>query len=118
MPAIVAGLANLMAQLDAVGLEFTNEDLVAGAEVIMAKAQDLCPVDTGYLRASAFINDQGPDVTMGFDAEYASYVEFGTYKMEAQPYLRPAIDEMELEALSAIVDKITSQGYSHVEGAG
>ena len=118
MPPIIGGLSKLMDQLNAVGLEFTNEDLVAGAEVIMQKAQDLCPVDTGFLQRSAFINDQGDEVLIGFDAEYASYVEFGTYKMEAQPYLRPAIDEMELEALRAIVDHITQQGYSHVQGAG
>jgi HK97 gp10 family phage protein len=114
MPPIIGGLSKLMDQLDAVGLEFTNEDLVAGAEVIMQKARDLCPVDTGFLRDSAFIDDQSAEVLIGFSAEYASYVEFGTYKMEAQPFLRPAIDEMELEALSAIVDKITSQGYSHL----
>ena len=110
MPAIVAGMANLMAQLDAVGLQFTLDDLVPGAEVILKYAQDLCPVDTGFLRMSGNIHeDTGRgDVFIGFDAEYASYVEFGTYKMEAQPFLRPAIDEAEAYALSAIVTSIES----------
>jgi HK97 gp10 family phage protein len=108
MPAIVGGMDKLMQQLDAVGLEFTVEDLIPGANVILAYAQDLCPVDTGFLRDSGFTKVESDDVLIGFDAEYASYVEFGTYKMEAQPFLRPAIDEAEPEALSAIVSTIES----------
>jgi hypothetical protein len=30
---------------------------------------------------------------VGTDVEYSIYVEFGTSKMAAQPYLRPAIEE-------------------------
>lgn len=30
---------------------------------------------------------------VGSSAKYASYVEFGTSKMAAQPYLRPALDK-------------------------
>ena len=109
MPSIIGGMTKLMAQLDEVGLEFTNQDLVPGAEVILNYAKDLCPVDTGYLRDSGFIDDQQEnDVVIGFSAEYASYVEFGTYKMEAQPFLRPAFDEAETEALSAIVSSVES----------
>lgn len=106
MPSIVGGMGRLMQQLDEVGLAFTVDDLVPGADIIMRYAQDLCPVDTGYLRDSAFIKRESDDVQVGFDADYASYVEFGTYKMEAQPFLRPALDEAEPEALSAIVDAI------------
>jgi HK97 gp10 family phage protein len=110
MPAIVAGMSALMAQLDEVGLQFTLEDIVPGAEIILARAQDNCPVDTGFLRASGnlFMDEGRGDVLIGFDAEYASYVEFGTYKMEAQPFLRPAIDEASDEALSAIVTSVES----------
>jgi HK97 gp10 family phage protein len=108
MPQIIGGLSKLIAELDAVGLQFTTEDLIAGAEVIEMYAMDLCPVDTGFLRDSAFLQPEANDVLIGFSAEYASYVEFGTYKMEAQPFLRPALDEAADEALSAIVDSIES----------
>jgi HK97 gp10 family phage protein len=108
MPAIVGGMFKLMQQLDAVGLEFTAEDLVPGAQVILEYAQDLCPVDTGFLRDSGHLVPEESDVSIVFDAEYASYVEFGTSRMEAQPFLRPALDEAQDEALSAIVDSVQS----------
>jgi HK97 gp10 family phage protein len=53
------------------------------------------------------MQETGDDVEIGFAAEYASYVEFGTSKMAAQPFLRPAFDEAEAAALSAIVDSVT-----------
>lgn len=108
MPPIVAGLKRLTGQLQAVGYQFTVEDLIKGADIILARAQTLCPVDTGTLRESGYVSAASDEVTIGFDVEYASYVEFGTYKMEAQPYLRPALDEAEEDALMAIVDSIES----------
>ncbi len=106
MPAIIAGMAKLTAQLNAIGLAFTVDDLAEGALVIAQQAENNCPVDTGFLRSTVFVQEAGNDVEIGFEARYASYVEFGTYKMAAQPFLRPAFDEAELEALSAIVDSV------------
>ena len=108
MAAIVGGMSKLMAQLDAVGLSFTVEDIIPGAQIILDYAKDLCPVDTGFLRDSGHLEPNSDDVPIVFDAPYASYVEFGTYKMEAQPFLRPALDEAQDEALSAIVDSVTA----------
>lgn len=58
------------------------------------RAKQLCPVDTGRLRSSiswAIVPD-GRSIAgvVGTDVEYAPYVEFGTVKMDAQPFLRPA----------------------------
>lgn len=108
MPSIIAGLSKLTAQLEQVGLQFTVEDLEAGAVVILSEAQANCPVDTGFLQSTGFMVVTGNDVQIGFGAEYASYVEFGTYKMAAQPFLRPALDNAEAAALSAIVDSVTA----------
>ena len=51
------------------------------------------PIDTGYLAGSitATIEEFYAEVSPA--AEYAGYVEFGTYKMAAQPYMRPAADK-------------------------
>lgn len=106
MPAVIAGMAKLTAQLEAVGLAFTTADLVEGALIIAIQAENNCPVDTGFLRSTVFVQESGQDVEIGFSAPYASYVEFGTYKMAAQPFLRPAFDEAELQALSAIVTSV------------
>lgn len=54
-------------------------------------AYDLCPVDTGELIDSIDGFTDGESVEVYADADYAQYVEYGTSKMEAQPYFRPAI---------------------------
>jgi HK97 gp10 family phage protein len=108
MPPIVAGMAKLMQQLDSLGYQFTTEDLIPGANVILDEAQANCPVDTGFLQASGYIQVESDDVLIGFEAEYASYVEFGTSRMEAQPFLRPALDHADEDALNAITDHIQS----------
>ena len=54
-------------------------------------AYDLCPVDTGELISSIDGFTDGEGVEVYADADYAPYVEYGTSKMEAQPYFRPAI---------------------------
>jgi len=54
-------------------------------------AYDLCPVDTGELISSIDGFTDGEGVEVYADADYAQYVEYGTSKMEAQPYFRPAI---------------------------
>ena len=54
-------------------------------------AYDLCPVDTGELISSIDGSTDGETVEVYADADYAQYVEYGTSKMEAQPYFRPAL---------------------------
>lgn len=110
MPAIVAGMSKLIAQLDAVGLQFTLEDIREGAEIFLIVAQANCPVDTGVLRESGHLEMKADDVLIVFDAFYASYVEFGTSNPNypAQPFLRPSLDEFEPDALSAIVTSVES----------
>lgn len=60
------------------------------------KARSLAPVDTGRLRDS--INYVViPDETIGWQVvvyaatDYAVYVEYGTVRSPAQPFLRPAL---------------------------
>lgn len=55
--------------------------------------KEITPVDTGRLRNSIAHAMVGNNATaVGTSVEYAIYVEFGTYKMSAQPYLRPGIE--------------------------
>ncbi len=63
----------------------------------VALAKQYVPIDTGALRdsikAERIVANQyilRGDITA--NTVYALYVEFGTYKMRAQPYLRPASD--------------------------
>ena len=53
-------------------------------------AKDLCPVDTGNLRNSITHTSDGKAAYIGTNVTYGKYVELGTVKMAAQPFLRPA----------------------------
>lgn len=58
-------------------------------------AANLCPVDTGRLRNSITSTvDSGEKAAyIGSNVEYAPYVELGTSRMKAQPFLRPAAQD-------------------------
>lgn len=72
----------LRAQVDA--------ELKRAAEAGAEAARRRAPVDTGKLRDSI----QANGARFGSDVDYALYVEFGTTDTPAQPYLRPAIDDV------------------------
>jgi HK97 gp10 family phage protein len=62
---------------------------------IEAHAKNVVPVRTGNLKNSIqteIKNDLLAQVQVG--AEYGIYVEYGTRKMSARPYLRPAVEEV------------------------
>ena len=50
-----------------------------------------CPVHTGRLRSSITHAVDDKTAFIGTNVEYAAYVEMGTVKTKAQPYLRPAV---------------------------
>jgi HK97 gp10 family phage protein len=61
---------------------------------IEADAKDLAPVDSGLLRSSIHANFKGAFAgSISVNVDYASYVEFGTSKRRAQPYLTPAFQK-------------------------
>lgn len=50
-----------------------------------------CPVDTGRLRNSITHETDPETVYIGTNVEYAPYVELGTHRQKAKPYLKPAM---------------------------
>ena len=65
------------------------------ADLIAASARKRAPYKTGFLRRSiesvSISTGKVAEVRVG--ADYGRYVEFGTYKMSAQPFLLPAYTE-------------------------
>ena len=59
---------------------------------IEARAKVAVPVDTGNLKNSIQTDHQGTTATVTAHAEYALYVEMGTARMGAQPYMTPAAE--------------------------
>ena len=71
--------------------------IARGLEICGGKAESyakqLCPVDTGRLRNS--ITHQQIDAkteVIGTNVKYAPFVELGTKRQKAQPFLRPAAE--------------------------
>lgn len=77
-------------------LEVRGERHLLGLAIkVQNEARRLCPVDTGRLRASIHHvpgrDARGFYVQVGTNVNYAGFVEFGTRRMRAQPFLRPAL---------------------------
>lgn len=96
-------MSNVRVVLDQAGLTrlLESEQGPVGKELarrtirVDRSAKDRCPVDTGRLRSS--INwrmardGRGLLGIVGTNVTYAPYVEFGTSRAGAQPFLRPAL---------------------------
>lgn len=76
-------------------LEEFHEQIAVALETIGLVAEGyakrLCPVDTGRLRNSISHAVDNNAAYIGTNVDYAVYVEMGTVKTRAQPYLKPAI---------------------------
>jgi HK97 gp10 family phage protein len=73
----------------------------AAAESLVSSATSTVPVITGNLRNSiraGAATASGVEVTA--EAEYAAFVELGTFKMSAEPYMKPGIPQ----AIQALVN--------------
>ena len=82
-------------------------------------ARKLVPVRTGYLKSTiaAEIGEASMgEVTAEASAEYAQYVEFGTYRQMAQPYFIPAI-EAALEEWGLAAQKAYKEALEEAQAA-
>lgn len=75
-----------------------EEYLLRVAQAGADGAARLAPVDTGALKDSYKAEVEPGEARFGSNLDYAEHVELGTYKMRAQPHLRPAIDDARREA--------------------
>ncbi|WP_417374140.1 HK97-gp10 family putative phage morphogenesis protein [Glutamicibacter protophormiae] len=85
------------------------------AKDIEATAKTLAPVDTGFLRGSIKTSDlrtvskDNPSAEVRTSANYATYLEFGTSRMAARPFMSPAAAKHEpafLAAMQQLISKI------------
>lgn len=58
-------------------------------------AKELCPIRFGHLQGSITtqISSDGLVAEIGTGVDYAEFVELGTRRMRARPYLLPAFEE-------------------------
>ena len=87
--------------------------------VFLDVARELVPVRTGYLKSTiaAKIGEATiGEVTAEASAEYAQYVEFGTYRQMPQPYFIPAI-EAALEEWGLAAQKAYKEALEEAQAA-
>lgn len=77
-------------------LEPKAEQIVSSfAFQVEAGAKTRAPVDTGYLKSSIQAERKSRfRWLVNVFAEYGIFVEYGTYKMRAQPFLTPAVESL------------------------
>lgn len=63
------------------------------ADEIVTDAKRRAPIRTGKLRESIRRAGSGLHATVEVGVPYASYVEYGTSRMGARPYLWPAVEQ-------------------------
>jgi HK97 gp10 family phage protein len=74
---------------------------------IVTIAQSYAPVRTGALRDSIHAEQTGPmSYGIAADVEYATFVEYGTVRMLARPFMRPAVIEGNQLILEAAYEAI------------
>ena len=78
-----------------------SQNILEIARRVAEEASRLCPIDLGNMLDSIEyrkVDEQTAEVTVGggfwggVDVDDPAYVEFGTYKADAQPFVRPAVD--------------------------
>ena len=75
------------------------------SEKVAAEMRQNVPVDTGTLRDSIQVTDDGVDVT----APYAAFVEYGTSDTAPQPYAGPAVNKLIRPAAEDLGDRVLRQ---------
>jgi HK97 gp10 family phage protein len=107
------GMQELLRQLEQVGSEaerIKKDALLAGAEVVQQAASEKAPRDTGKLAENIVISDIKEDGTVDIgpdrDRFYGLFLEFGTSKMAARPFLQPAFEENKEQVQQKMADVI------------
>lgn len=108
----VKGIKELQGALGQLATELpliVSQAVIEGAGVVENSAKQKVRVRTGNLRDSIKQKNktQSPtkvSVDIGTDVSYGPANEFGTSRMSAQPFLRPALDENE-DAIEAVIER-------------
>ena len=109
-----SGLDKLMEQLGATA-EATIEAAASAMKTttgqVQAKAKEIAPKRTGVMAGNINVmpvKKSSTSVTGTIEAEkyYSSFVEFGTYKMSAEPFMRPAVSAGQSLFIKTTMDKL------------
>ncbi len=106
------GIENLLTEVEKLGQagsRIENKALREAGEVVKEAIQMAAPRRTGTLKASIAVSNvktkdgvKQVEVGPGKDGWYGKFVEFGTVKMRAKPFMAPGYEVSKSEAMAAI----------------
>jgi HK97 gp10 family phage protein len=103
-----AALRRLLAEVP----QLANNLLDDSAMRVEAAAKQRCPVDTGRLRSSIQVASGKGWRTVSTNVEYAPYVEFGTRRRGAKPFMFPAAEAERPRFQAAVQAALAKLGAS------
>jgi HK97 gp10 family phage protein len=101
MPIELQGMSQLMRQIEQMGRRIESgvkdKALKEGAEFIQEEIIVNAPERTGKLKENIVVSDvEGDQIHVGPDQQgtafYGHFLEFGTSKMSAQPFMAPTLE--------------------------
>ena len=103
-------VSTVIAQLEAVAEVVPQAAPWAGAKRIGVLARRNAPKKTRWLmRNIVAVRISRTSSEVQANAEYSGWVEFGTRKMKARPYMRPAVDQERRETMKAIEYEVNQE---------
>jgi len=81
---------------------YADEVIRKGAHDVLGRSQSAVPVRTGNLKTSGHVETGHLSATIAYSADYAEYVELGTRRMGARPFLRPAFEQVAPQIIRAL----------------
>ncbi|NLO84096.1 MAG: hypothetical protein GX096_01500 [Clostridiales bacterium] len=107
MDAIESSIQDAIASI----LPSAASGVASALSLIEGTAKELCPIDQGELAAgisTSLTTSQGEVVgTVTASAPHSAYVEFGTIKSGAQPFMHPAFELQKDAAMQQIANAIS-----------
>lgn len=78
---------------------------------VQDQAKQIAPKRTGYMANNILVEPVKKTAasvtgTVNAKADYSSFVEFGTYKMSAEPFIRPAVSAGQSLFIKTTTDKL------------
>ncbi len=109
-----SGLDNLIEELGVTAgatIEAAASAMKTTTGQVQATAKQAAPKRTGYMANNISVEPVKKTATsvtgtVNAKADYSSFVEFGTYKMSAEPFIRPAVSAAQSLFIKTTMDKL------------
>jgi len=109
-----SGLDNLIAELGVTAgatIEAADSAMKTTTGKVQAQAKQIAPKRTGFMANNISVEPVKKTATsvtgtVNAKADYSSFVEFGTYKMSAEPFMRPAVSAAQSFFIKTTMDKL------------